>query len=102
MCEFAQVLEDPTPFPYSTYDGCEMIIEKDHVRGILGHVGPGDAHRDTYIGFLYSRRVVYAVSGHRYNLPVLLPCANDPELMFRGNTGIDRYFFDYFVQFIIA
>ena len=61
-----QVVEDQATLLHTGHDGGEVVIEEDHVGGLLGHVGPGDAHRHSDVRLLQSRRVIDTISGYSH------------------------------------
>jgi hypothetical protein len=50
---FLQVIEDESTFLYTVDDGAEVIIEQDHICGVLSNIRTR-SHGDTNIGFLDS------------------------------------------------
>ena len=48
------------------------------------------SHGDTEIGVLERECVVHAVARHRHDLAAPLPGPDDPQLVRRGDTGVDR------------
>ncbi|KAF3857443.1 hypothetical protein F7725_009302 [Dissostichus mawsoni] len=48
-------------------DGGKVVVQQDHVGGLLGDVRPRDAHSDTDVSLLQSRRVVHTVTCHSHN-----------------------------------
>jgi hypothetical protein len=81
----AQVAEDHPALLDRSHDGREVVIGQHHVRGFLGDLGPGDAHRDPDVGLLERGRVVHAIAGHGYYLVVLLERTNDAQLVRGGH-----------------
>ena len=41
-----QIVVDLAPHAHRFDDGGEVVVGQDHARGVLRHVGAGDAHRD--------------------------------------------------------
>ena len=59
---FLKIIEDEPSFFHSGYDRGEVVVEQDHVGGLLGHVGAGDAHGHADVGLLQGGGVVDAVT----------------------------------------
>uniref|UniRef100_A0A1I8HDJ1 Secreted protein n=1 Tax=Macrostomum lignano TaxID=282301 RepID=A0A1I8HDJ1_9PLAT len=81
---------------YLTYDltffnsnnnGSEIVIQQYHVRRLLAHVAPSDAHSNANVRLLQSRRIVHSVPSHRHNIAQLLKCFNNDELLLRTGPG---------------
>ena len=70
-------------------DGGEVVVLQDHVAGVLGDVGAGDAHRDADVGLLERGRVVDAVAGHRDDLAIALQRLDDAQLVLGGHARVD-------------
>lgn len=49
---------------HSSDNGGKIVVQQDHVCGVLGSVGPCDPHGDTNISLLKSRRVVHTITCH--------------------------------------
>ena len=75
-------------------DGGEVVVGEDHGGGVLGHLGAGDAHGHADVRLLQGGGVVDAVAGHGHQGALLLPGADDADLMLRGHPGIDGDFGD--------
>src|SRR5690606_33659507 len=88
--ELADVLEDLPPFPYGANDGGEVVVGENHVRRFLGDLGASDAHGDSDVGRLQRWRVVDAIACHRHDFAVGLKCVDDPQLVCRRDSGVDR------------
>ena len=88
--ELLDVVVDPPPLLDGRHDGGEVVVGDDHVRDLLGHVGPGDAHGHADVGFLDRRGVVDAVAGHGHDVAPLAPGPDDPQLVLRRDAGVDR------------
>ena len=54
-------------FFHSCNDGGEVVVQQDHVGGLLGDVRPGDTHGNTDVGLLQGRRVVHTVTCHGHD-----------------------------------
>merc|ERR1712004_571691 len=57
-----QVVEDQPALLDTSDNGGKVVVEQDHVSGLLGDVGAGDTHGNTDVGLLQSRRVVDTIS----------------------------------------
>ena len=80
------IVVDRAPFFHRRCDGSEVVVDEDHLGRFLGDLGTLDAHRDADIGFLESRCIVHAVSGHCDDLIVRLDCLHKTELVFGART----------------
>ena len=74
------------PCAHRRDDGGEVVVGEDHLRGFLGHLGPGDAHGHADVGGLQRRRVVDAVAGHRHDLALGLERVDDAAACASGAT----------------
>ena len=83
-------------------DGGEVVVGEDHGGGVLGHLGAGDAHGHADVRLLQGGGVVDAVAGHGHQGALLLPGADDADLMLRGHPGIDGDFGDELLEFLLA
>ncbi len=72
---------------HGTDDGGEVVVGEDHHRGVLGHLGAGDAHGHADVGLLERRGVVHAVAGHRHDVVLLLEGVDQADLVLRGHSG---------------
>lgn len=59
-----EVVEDETALLHTADDGREVVVEKDHVRSLLGHSASHDTHGNSDVRLLEGRRVVNSVSGY--------------------------------------
>ena len=75
---------------HSFYNRCEIVIRQDHRSCILGNLTSGHSHRNTDIGLFQCRCIIHAVTCHCYDIPLLLPCTDNSDLMFRRNPRIHR------------
>ena len=48
-------------------DGGKVVIQQDHIGGLLRHVGASDAHGDADVRLLQRRGVVHPIPRHRHN-----------------------------------
>merc|ERR550534_3462114 len=58
-----QVIEDQPALLNTSDNGGKVVVEQDHVSGLLGDVGAGDTHGNTDVSLLQGRRVVDTISG---------------------------------------
>lgn len=77
-------------FFHASDNGGEVVIQKDHVSGLLGHVTSGDTHGDTDVGLFQSGRIVHTVAGHSHDGALALTAFNDDEFLLGGGTGKDN------------
>ena len=82
VVELAAVLDRP-------HDGGEVVVGQDHHRGVLRHLGAGDAHGHADVGLLERRRVVHAVAGHGDDVALLLRACDQADLVLRRHAGHD-------------
>src|SRR5215217_670937 len=86
---FADVVVDPAALLHGRRDRGEVVVGEDDVRRLLGDVGAGYPHRDSYVRLLEGGGVVDAVAGHRRDLAVLLQGAHEVYLVLGGDAGED-------------
>ena len=96
--ELPDVREDRPPLLDRGHDRREVVVGEDHVRGFLGDVGAGDAHRDADIGRLQRGRVVHAVAGHRHHVAGALQGTHDPQLVLGAHPRVDVHPTDRLVE----
>ncbi len=87
---FLEVIEYPSALLYSYHNRTEVIIQEDHISGILSHICTCNTHRNSNISLLDSWRVIDTVAGDCYNLPCFLASLNDDK--FLGWTGSCEYY----------
>ena len=80
VVELAAVLD-------GSHDGGEVVVGEDHHRGVLRHLGAGDAHGHADVGLLERRRVVHAVAGHRDDVALLLERVDEADLVLGRHPG---------------
>merc|ERR1719509_531022 len=78
--EVPDVQEDGLALLDGREDCREVIIEEDHVGGLLADVGAA-THRDPHIRPLHRHPVVDAIAGHGHNEAVALERRHDPHLV---------------------
>src|SRR5690606_24836529 len=71
-------------------DGGEVVVDEDHLRRLLRHVGAGDSHGDADVGALERWGVIHAVAGHAHDVAVGLECVDDAQLVLWGDAGEHR------------
>ena len=54
----------------------EVVIQKNHVRGVLGYWGSCNTHRNTNISFFEGRAIVDAIACYCYNMSYSLTVAH--------------------------
>ena len=84
-----QVVVETPPALDRGDDGGEVVVGEDHLRGVLGDLGPGDPHGDADVGPRQRRCVVDTVAGHGDDVPLLLEQADEPHLVLRCDPGHD-------------
>jgi hypothetical protein len=87
--EADEVVEDGAAFLDGGDDGGEVVVEQDHLGGLLGDIGAGDAHGHADFRALEGGGVVDAVAGHGDDLAALLQGGDDAQLVFGRDAGID-------------
>ena len=85
--ELADVLEDRAPFLDRVDDAREVVVEEDHVRRLLRHVGAGDPHGDADVRGPERGGVVHAVAGDRDNVPLALEALDHEHLLLCRDAG---------------
>ena len=106
------VVEDALALLDGAQDGGEVVVEEDHVGGLLADVGAGHAHADADVGPLDGDAVVDAVAGHADDVPVGLQGVHDADLVLgagpveRGGstgfyTGNGRVFFILLEKYVL-
>jgi len=84
---FLQVVKDKTTFFNACDNGSKVIIEQDHVSGLLGYIGSSNTHSNSNISFLESRRIVYTVTCHGNNGTHTLATLNNDQLLLWGSSS---------------
>ena len=81
--EILNVVEDGLALLNRMQDRREIIIRQNHVRRLLGDVGPVHAHCDANIRLLQRRRIVDPVARHGDNIAAGLQGSDDFHLVVR-------------------
>merc|ERR1719309_77807 len=84
---FLQVVEDKTTFFNACDNGSKVVIEQDHVSGLLGYIGSSNTHGNSDISFLESRRIVYTVTCYGNNCTHTLATLHNVQLLLWGSSG---------------
>ncbi len=92
----------PRPPSTAVDDGREVVVGEDHVGRFLGHLGTGDAHRDTDVGPLQGGGVVDAVTGHGDDVALLLQVLDQAHLVLRRDARDHADAVDLLVELGIA
>jgi hypothetical protein len=90
--ELLDVVEDSPALAYRLDDGGEVVVSQNHVGGLFGDFGAGQAHRDPDVGGRQCRCVVDTVSGHGDDLPVGLEGVDDLKFVLWCHSRVDRGF----------
>ncbi len=93
---------DSPPFLDGRDDRRKIVVREDHIRHVLRHVGPGDAHADADVRGFDSRRIIDAVARHGGDFSAALPRLHDPDLVLRLHARVNAVFFDGLVQFLVG
>jgi len=103
-----QVVKDQAALFHSSDDGRKVVIEQNHVGGLLGDIRSGDSHGDTDVGLLEGGRVVDTVSGDSHDGAAALTAFDDFQFLLRRRSGKDdlgvvsqdviQFFFTEFLQ----
>ena len=83
------VIVDRPAFLHRRSNRGEVVVGQNHPRGLFGHLGALDSHRDANVGLLERGRIVHAVTRHRHDLPVGLDRLHQPQLVLRTRAGKD-------------
>ena len=98
----------PPPLADGIFDGGEVVVQKNHVRRVLGDVGTRDAHGDADVRFFQRGGIVDSVARHGGDFARALQRLNDAQLI-RGrharkhDARFHRFvqlFVRHFVQFL--
>ena len=60
-------LAQSVTFFHSGNNGGKVVVQQDHVGGLLGDVRSSDPHGNADVCFLQSRRVVHAITRHGHD-----------------------------------
>merc|ERR1719322_1352407 len=85
-----EVVEDQPPLLHAGHDGGKVVLEQDHVGGLLGHVRPSDAHGHPYVRLLQRWRVVHSVPRDCHNRTHPLTAFHYDQLLLRRSSGKDN------------
>jgi len=83
---FLQVIEDETTFFDTIDNGAEVIIEQDHITGVLSDLRSA-THGNTDIGLLDSRGVIDTITSDSDDFSKVLASIDDKELLRRSSSG---------------
>jgi hypothetical protein len=83
---FLQVIEDETTFFDTIDNGAEVIIEQDHITGVLSDLRSA-THSNTDIGLLDSRGVIDTITSDSDDFSKVLASVDDKELLRRSSSG---------------
>jgi hypothetical protein len=83
------VVVDGAPFLHRRGDRSEVVVDEDHPRRLLRHLGALDPHRDADVRLLEGRRIVDAVARHGDDLPVGLDRLDKPQLVLGAGARED-------------
>merc|ERR1719445_3015995 len=84
-----QVIEDQSALLNTSHNGGKVVVEQDHVSGLLGDVGAGDTHGNTDVGLLQGRRVVDTISGDGNDGAHPLATLHNNQLLLGRSSGKD-------------
>ena len=97
-----QVVVQGTALFDGAHDRREVVVRQDHHRGLLGDLGPGDAHGHADVGHLERRRVVHAVARHRHDMALAAEDLDQPDLVLRSDPGDDADVIDGGVGLVVG
>jgi hypothetical protein len=89
--EVLDVVEDALALLNCPQDSREIVVRQNHVRCLLGNIGAKLAHRNTYVGFLQSGRIVNTITSHGNYVTAGLKCCDNLHLVIWACTRKDRY-----------
>ena len=84
------IVEDRPAFFNGVDDGRKVVVEQNHVRRFLRHVGSGDAHRNADIGFFDGRGVVHPVARDGHHFAHIFQHRHDAHLVPGSHAREDR------------
>jgi len=87
--ELPDVVVDHPALLDGAHDRGKIVVQEDHVAGLLGDVRAHDAHGDADVGALQGGGVVDPVARHRHALPPVLQGLDDLELLLGDHPGVD-------------
>ncbi len=91
--EFFDVAEDDAAAFHGVYDCCEVVVCEDHFTGFFCNICAGDAHGDSDVCAFEGWGVVYAVSGHCYDVAFGFEGFEDFDFVVGADAGVDADFF---------
>ena len=100
--EFADVAVDRAPLLDRGDDRGEVVVRQDHIGRLLRHIGAGNAHGNTDIGFLERGSIVHAVTRHGHDLTHLLERRDHTELLLGCHAGEDNLAGELLLELFIA
>src|SRR5699024_5271188 len=62
-----EIVKDKSAFLNAGNDGGKVVIEQNHVSGLLGHIRAGNAHGYTNVGLFQSGRIVDTITSDGHN-----------------------------------
>src|SRR5581483_1873992 len=62
-----QVVENPASHAHPADDGGEIVVQKDQISRLAGHINSAPSYGHTDVGSLQGRRIVHPVPGHGYH-----------------------------------
>jgi len=83
---FLQVIEDETTFFDTIHNGAEVIIEQNHITGVLSDLRSA-THSNTDISLLDSRGVIDTITSDSDDFSKVLASVDDKELLRRSSSG---------------
>ena len=92
----------PAPLADGALDGRKVVVQKDHIRRVLGNVRTRDAHGDADVRLFKGGRVVHAVARHGGDGAVRADGADDAQLIRGGHAREHDALFDRLFQLVVA
>merc|ERR1712004_96253 len=98
-----QVVKDQPALLNTSDNGGKVVVEQDHVSGLLGDVGAGDTHGNTNVGLLQSGRVVDTISSDGNDCTHPLATLHNNQLLLGAGSCEDnlRVVHEHFVQLLL-
>ena len=87
-----QVVEDKPALLDTSDDRGKVVVQQDHISGLLGDIATSDTHSNTDISLFQSGRVVDTITGDSHNLASPLAALNDDQLLLGRSPGEDDFF----------
>lgn len=88
--------------PPTCHDGGEVVVNKDHICSLLGHIGAGLAHGHANVCHFQSRGVVDAIAGHGHDIAALLVSLNNLHLVARADAVENMHPVQHVAQIVHA